>query len=70
MHKFNSTLFDAWVEKGVAPVLPETLKLYNKLLGLGIKIVFLTGRTVSQTDVTVENLKKAGYQTWEKLILK
>ncbi|KAK4269297.1 hypothetical protein QN277_022476 [Acacia crassicarpa] len=70
VHKFNSTLFDAWVEKGVAPVLPETLKLYNKLLNLGIKIVFLTGRTVSQTDVTVENLKRAGYHTWEKLILK
>ncbi|KAK4269299.1 hypothetical protein QN277_022477 [Acacia crassicarpa] len=70
VQKFNSTQFDAWVEKGVAPALPETQKLYNKLLNLGIKIVFLTGRTISHHEVTVKNLKRAGYHTWHKLILK
>ncbi|KAI9107866.1 hypothetical protein K1719_021202 [Acacia pycnantha] len=67
---YNSTTFNAWVEKGAAPALPETQKLYNKLLNLGIKIVFLTGRPISQTEVTASNLKKAGYHTWHKLILK
>ncbi|KAI9107861.1 hypothetical protein K1719_021197 [Acacia pycnantha] len=67
---YNSTQFNEWVEKGAAPALPETQKLYNKLLNLGIKIVFLTGRPISQTEVTAENLKKAGYHTYHKLIHK
>ena len=54
--------------KGLA--LPETLKLYQKVLSLGIKIVFLTGRTEEQMIVTATNLKRVGFHTWEKLILK
>ncbi|OMO66479.1 Acid phosphatase (Class B) [Corchorus olitorius] len=67
---YNSTLFNAWVLKGKAPALPETLNLYKKLMKLGIKVVFLTGRPDSQRDATAKNLKKAGYKTWEKLILR
>ncbi|XP_028778949.1 stem 28 kDa glycoprotein-like [Neltuma alba] len=66
----NSTKFYEWVDKGEAPALPETQKLYNKLLNLGIKIVFLTGRDDTHTEVTASNLKKVGYHTWHKLILK
>nr|CAD1843181.1 unnamed protein product [Ananas comosus var. bracteatus] len=67
---FNPTLFNAWVNEGAAPALPESLNLYKKLLSLGIKIIFLTGRTENQRDVTARNLKRAGYHTWEKLVLK
>ncbi|XP_020097844.1 stem 28 kDa glycoprotein-like isoform X4 [Ananas comosus] len=67
---FNPTLSNAWVNEGAAPALPESLNLYKKLLSLGIKIVFLTGRTENQRDVTARNLKRAGYHTWEKLVLK
>ncbi|KAI3908751.1 hypothetical protein MKW98_029301 [Papaver atlanticum] len=28
---YNGTAFDAWVDTGKAPALPESLKLYNKL---------------------------------------
>ncbi|GMY20531.1 acid phosphatase 1 [Fagus crenata] len=66
----NSTLSIQWVNKGKAPALPESLKLYKKLLSLGIKIVFLTGRSEDLRNVTATNLKHAGYHTWEKLILK
>ncbi|RWR73569.1 Acid phosphatase Class B [Cinnamomum micranthum f. kanehirae] len=67
---YNSTLFDAWVDTGKAPALPESLKLYKKLLSLGFKIVFLTGRLEKRREITVTNLKSVGYHTWEKLILK
>ncbi|KAL9463544.1 hypothetical protein AB3S75_001369 [Citrus x aurantiifolia] len=67
---FNSTLFNEWVNKGEAPSLPESLKLYKKLLSLGIKIVFLTGRPEDQRSVTENNLKNVGFYTWENLILK
>ncbi|PON54487.1 Acid phosphatase [Parasponia andersonii] len=67
---YNSTEFNAWVLTGNAPALPETLKLYKKLLSLGVKVVFLTGRTEDQRTVTETNLKSVGYHNWEKLILK
>nr|XP_004302847.2 PREDICTED: stem 28 kDa glycoprotein-like [Fragaria vesca subsp. vesca] len=67
---YNSTAFNAWVLEGKAPALPESLKLYNKLLALGIKVAFITGRGESQRSVTEINLRYVGYLTWEKLILK
>jgi predicted secreted acid phosphatase len=70
VNPYNDTLFNEWVDLGAAPALPESQKLYKKLLSLGIKIVFLTGRPLKQKDITAKNLKKAGYHTWEKLILK
>ena len=65
MEEFNETLYDEWVNKGDAPALPETLKNYNKLLSLG-----LSGRYLDKMAVTEANLKKAGFHTWEQLILK
>ena len=67
---FNSTQFNNWVYEGKAPAQPESLQLYKKLLNLGIKAVFLTGRSEAQRNITAANLKKVGYHTWEKLILK
>ncbi|TYH33014.1 hypothetical protein ES332_D13G029400v1 [Gossypium tomentosum] len=66
---YNATLFDKWVMEGAAPALPESLWLYNKLLSLGIKVVFLTGRHESQRNTTASNLKNVGYHAWNKLIL-
>ncbi|KAK3220660.1 hypothetical protein Dsin_014630 [Dipteronia sinensis] len=67
---FNATIFNEWVMEGKGLALQENLKLYKKLLSLGIKIVFLTGRTEDQRSVTATNLKKVGFHTWEKLVLK
>jgi phosphoglycolate phosphatase-like HAD superfamily hydrolase len=53
-----------------APVLPETQRLFNKLIALGIKPVFLTGRTEDQCAITLTNLRLQGYSSWMKLILK
>ncbi|XP_068640606.1 acid phosphatase 1-like [Aristolochia californica] len=67
---YNDTLFEAWVYMEMAFPLPETLKLYNRLVSLGFKIVFLTGRTEPKRNSTVMNLLKAGYTSWEKLLLR
>lgn len=67
---YNATLFGEWEAKGVCPPLPETLRLYMKLLTLGFRIVFLTGKTEDKRRTVALNLIRAGYITWEKLILK
>ena len=68
--EYNSTSFNAWVEEGVAPALPASLDFYKKLIDLGFKVVFLTGRHETYKEITISNLKNQGYTTWEKLILK
>ncbi|KAM1462391.1 hypothetical protein ACFX1R_048747 [Malus domestica] len=67
---FNITAFNEWVLEGRAPALPESLQLYKKLLKLGVKVVFITGREEDQRSVTITNLRNVGYRTWEKLVLK
>ncbi|GKA18654.1 acid phosphatase, class B-like protein [Tanacetum coccineum] len=67
---YNSTAFEAWVAEAKAPAVPGSLKLYKRLVRLGLKIVFLTGSQVYQTEPRTKNLKDVGYTTWEKLILK
>lgn len=62
--------FDKWVEKARAPAIQPSLKLYEEILGLGFKVFLLTGRSERQRGVTVENLNNAGFQNWDKLILR
>ena len=67
---YNATYFDEYVANATAPALPEVLELYGKLLALGIKVVFITGRHDYEREPTVRNLRSVGYHTWEKLVLK
>ncbi|MTV28396.1 hypothetical protein FTX61_23845, partial [Nitriliruptoraceae bacterium ZYF776] len=67
---YNSTAFNEWVDEALAPPIPGSLKLYKGLVKLGFKIVFITGTHDTHTERRAENLKNAGYTTWEKLILK
>ena len=67
---YNATYFDEYVANATAPALPEVLELYEKLLSLGIKVVFITGRHDTEKEATIKNLRSAGYHTWEKLVLK
>ncbi|CAN6201340.1 unnamed protein product [Urochloa humidicola] len=68
--EFNETSFDEWVDAAKAPALPSSLKLYNELQGLGFHVILLTGRSEFQRNSTEANLLFAGYQSWEKLILR
>ncbi|RVW51997.1 Stem 28 kDa glycoprotein [Vitis vinifera] len=57
---YNSTQFNNWVYEGKAPALPESLKLYKKLLSLGIKAVFITGRPEAK-----EMSQQPIYEMWD-----
>lgn len=70
LQAFNETSFDEWVDTAKAPALPSSLKLYNELQGLGFHIILLTGRSEFQRNSTEANLLFAGYNSWEKLILR
>uniref|UniRef100_A0A0E0PIJ6 Acid phosphatase n=1 Tax=Oryza rufipogon TaxID=4529 RepID=A0A0E0PIJ6_ORYRU len=73
-HGFGTTLYDdtcfrEYVE-GSGLALPETRRLYRRLLQLGVKPVFLTSRTEDERNITVTNLRRQGYSGWMKLLLK
>ncbi|KAL5697726.1 hypothetical protein ACHQM5_028843 [Ranunculus cassubicifolius] len=70
MEKFDDATFNGWVGLSECPVLPASLKLYKELKRLGFKIVLLTGRDESQRNYTVKNLVLAGYEDWERLLLR
>ncbi|KAF6146141.1 hypothetical protein GIB67_015579 [Kingdonia uniflora] len=67
---FNHGLFDKWVENGTAPVIESSLKLYEEVFRLGFKVFLLTGRSERHRNITVENLRNAGFMNWDKLILR
>ena len=67
---YDSTKFDQWVETGMAPAIESSLKLYEEVLSLGIKVILLTGRSERHRSITIQNLSKAGFGVWEKLILR
>ncbi|KAG7541551.1 HAD-like superfamily [Arabidopsis thaliana x Arabidopsis arenosa] len=67
---FNHSKFDKWVEKGIAPAIAPSLKLYQKVIDLGYKVILLTGRRENHRVITVENLRNAGFHNWDKLILR
>ncbi|XP_019244781.1 PREDICTED: acid phosphatase 1-like [Nicotiana attenuata] len=67
---FDSVKFDEWVEKGVTPAIGSSLKFYQDVMRLGFKVFLLTGRSERHRIVTVENLMNAGFQDWDKLILR
>ncbi|KAJ8531290.1 hypothetical protein K7X08_026724 [Anisodus acutangulus] len=67
---FDSVEFDKWVEKGTAPALESSLRLYQEVLNLGFKVFLLTGRSERHKNVTVENLMNSGFRDWDKFILR
>lgn len=57
-------------DKGEDPVIKYTLKLYRFAKDNNIAVIFLTGRFEEERKATENNLRKAGYEDWEKLILR
>lgn len=67
---FNEAAFDEWVELAQAPALSASMNLYKELKQMGFTIFLLTGRSEHQRNVTGKNLLFAGYNNWERLILR
>lgn len=69
---FGGTLVDIQKaeDKGTDAVITPTLKLFNFAKSHHIAVIFLTGRTEAERDITTKNLRVAGYQNWDQLILR
>lgn len=67
---FDHSKFDKWVEKGIAPAITPSLKLYQMVKDKGYKVILLTGRRENHRVITVKNLHNAGFHNWDKLILR
>lgn len=60
--------WNQWVLSEKAPAIRQVKNFYDTLLAMGIKIIFLTGRTENQYQATYNNLKKVGYSVFDTLI--
>ncbi|KAI3808010.1 hypothetical protein L1987_23950 [Smallanthus sonchifolius] len=67
---FDNIQFDKWVLEGVAQAINPSLKLYKHVQKLGFKIFLLTGRTGNKRNITTNNLIMAGFENWDRLILR
>jgi len=67
---YDSKTFAAWEEEAAAPAIPGTLRLVKEAQRLGVHVVFLTGRPERERAATERDLRAAGFDQWEKLILR
>lgn len=63
--------FKMWASRGGCPAIPAALRLFNKLVQTGFKVILITGRD-EQTMVqpTTLNLHNQGFTAYERLILR
>lgn len=57
-------------DKGTDPAIEPTLKLFQFAKANQVAVFFLTGRFENERKETEANLKKAGYNNWDGLILR
>ena len=67
---YNAAVFNAWIEKAQAPVIPGTLRLYKEAQRLGVSVIFITGRPEKQRDATERNLRAQGFEHWQALVMR
>ncbi|PHT75680.1 hypothetical protein T459_19202 [Capsicum annuum] len=60
--------FESWINEGKSPAVSGVLRLYQTLLDLGIKPIFITDTKEEFRQVRMANQKKAGYHSWFKFI--
>jgi len=67
---YISNDWDAWIDKRIGCAIPGTMSLYRDALKRGVAVFFITGRPEAQRSATSDNLKSAGFETWEKLFMR
>lgn len=67
---YNAAVFNAWIEKAQAPVIPGTLRLYKEAQRLGVSVIFITGRPKTERDATERNLRAQGFDHWQELVMR
>jgi len=59
--------FNQWILKGSAKAIEPARKLFEAAKAKGVAVIFITGRTESQRDITVLNLTHVGFEGWTEL---
>jgi len=67
---FTSVTLATCVIGGRLPAVPPTLALYRLALRRGVRVTFVTGRPAAIRDLTVRNLRRAGYTGRHTLVLR
>lgn len=67
---FDPATWDQWVNKGKAPAIPGVKRFYDSLRARNISIIFITGRSPEQYEITLKNLKNEGFLHIDTLICK
>jgi predicted secreted acid phosphatase len=62
--------FDNWVEEAWAKPIDGTLALFKAAKAHHAAVFFITGRHENEEEVTVKNLKAAGFEGWAGLALR
>lgn len=57
-------------DKGTDPAIAPTLELYQYAKANNVAVFFITGRHESERETTAKNLKAAGYDNWDGLVLR
>jgi acid phosphatase len=62
--------FNAWLAEHEAKAIDPTLKLFNLAKSKNVAVFFITGRRDNERAPTIANLKKAGYEGWNDLMMR
>ncbi|OWM81602.1 hypothetical protein CDL15_Pgr007640 [Punica granatum] len=68
---FDVAGFKSWATKGQCPAIRPVLRLFNKLINGGFKVILLTGRdneTLGQC--TINNVQSQGFVGYERLVMR
>jgi len=65
---YSKDTWDNWVNEGKAIAIREVKRFYDTLVSRNIAIIFITGRNLSQFDITKKNLISEGYFKFDTLI--
>jgi acid phosphatase len=65
---YESKYWDEWLEKAEAPAIPKVKSLYDFLIEIGFKVVFITGKKDYQYNATFKNMITVGYTKFDTII--
>ena len=67
---YNAAAFDAWVQSGVAPAIPGSVRLFKEAQRLNVSVIFITGRGEAERAATESNLRAQGMDNWTQLYMR
>ena len=67
---FDMKAWEDWIQAAAAPPVVQVRDFYQMLKQKGVRTIFLTGRSKRHFAATTKNLKDAGYEGYDTLIVR